>query len=142
MVKFVFLTNQFYVDYSNCKEIEKKINRPHAQVQIAVDSVDFCIPMRSHITHPHVFWTDKPNKCGLDFSKTVIITDLDKYIDTDAEPWIRPNEFDVLRGKEYIIKQKLMKYIKDYKAAKARMGVNQNRILLNYSTLKYFEDYI
>lgn len=36
MLKFVFLSDAFYADYAGCPEIEKKKDRPHAQVTIEV----------------------------------------------------------------------------------------------------------
>ncbi len=53
-----------------------------------INGVQYAIPLRSNINHPHVFWTDKNNHCGIDFSKAVIITD-EKYIDTTVTPYIR-----------------------------------------------------
>ena len=73
-MKYIFLTEQFYNDYAHCAEIEKKRERPYVQVYINLNGVDFAVPMRSNITHKYVFWTDKANKCGLDFSKAVVIT--------------------------------------------------------------------
>ena len=99
----------------------------------------FCIPLRSNINHPNVFWTDKASKCGLDFSKTVVIIDSHKYIDHTRKPVIRQNEFDALRGKEYIIETNLKKYIEKYKSAKKAQHIPRNRLLVKCSTLQYFE---
>jgi len=141
-MKFLFLNDSFYDDYDNCKEIEKKLTRPYAQVYTKINDVQFAIPLRSGISHKeHVLWTDKINKRGLDFSKSVIITD-EKYINKLLKPHIRQNEFDSLRGKEYIVKQKLLKYISDYKKAKEKMHIIRNKLLCQYSTLQYFEKYI
>lgn len=79
---------------------------------------------------------DRQKQCGLDFSKAVVITDEDKYIDKQHKPQIRQNEFNALKGKERIVYNKMLKYIRQYKKAK------QNQILCKYSTLQYFEDYI
>ena len=140
-MKFIFLSQAFHTDYRGCAEIERKISRPYAMVYIRVNGVPFAIPLRSHISHPHVLWTDKANGCGLDFSKTVVVAK-PEYIDTTRAPHIRENEFDALRGKEYLIKQRLTQYIKDYKKAKARLDVPRNRTLCQYSTLQYFEEFI
>ena len=143
MNKFIFLSQDFYNDYptSSYPEIEQKSTRPYVQVVIDLNGSIFAIPMRSNINHPHSFLTDKTNKCGLDFSKTVVITD-SKYIDTSKTPFIRPNEFNALRGKEYRIKQKLIKYISDYKAAKNDSTLPFAYEIVSNSTLQYFEDYI
>lgn len=34
----------------------------------------FALPLRSHIKHKYAYITDKINKCGIDFSKAVVIT--------------------------------------------------------------------
>ena len=79
-MKYIFLTNDFYRAYRHCPEIEQKQQRPYIQVQIVIDGVIFAIPLRSNINHPHVHWTDKPNRCGVDFSKAIVVEDK-KYID-------------------------------------------------------------
>lgn len=139
-MKFIFLTQDFYNAYASCHEIEQKPLRPYIKVCVTVGGIDFAIPLRSNINHPHVLWTDKTNKCGLDFSKTVVVAK-PHYIDS-AQPYIRQNEFDSLRGKEYIVETKLIKYIKDYKKAKQDLSIRRNQELCQYSTLQYFESYI
>ena len=89
-----------------------------------------------------VLWTNKKCNCGLDFSKAVIILNENEYIDTKTRPYIRPDEFEVLRGKEYIIKTKMIKYIHDYKEAKCNLSVQRNKYLCEFSTLQYFEEYL
>ena len=121
-------------------EIEQKKQRPYIQVVTLINDVRFAIPLRSNINHPHVLWTDKKNKCGLDFSKAVVIVE-DKYIDLSKKPYIRVNEFNSLRGKDYRIKQKMIKYIEKYKEAKGKND-DLNRSLVDKSTLQYFEQYI
>ncbi|MDR2712130.1 MAG: hypothetical protein LBB91_03330 [Clostridiales bacterium] len=69
-------------------------------------------------------------------------TEDEKYIDNTKKPFIRQNEFDSLRGKEYIIKQKLIKHISEYKAAKTALHIYRNKLLCQYSTVQYFEEYI
>lgn len=64
----------------------------------------FAIPMRSHISHPYAYMTDKEKRCGVDYTKAVLVTDEARYIEQERKPHIRPNEFDALRGKEYKIK--------------------------------------
>lgn len=141
--KFIFLSQNFYNDYpiSSYPEIEQKITRPYIQVVIDINGIIFAIPMRSNINHPYALLTDKINRCGLDFSKTVIITK-DEYIDKTKTPYIRPNEFNALRGKEYKIKQKLLKYIQKYKKAKEDNTTPFAHEILSNSTLQYFESYI
>ena len=140
--RFVFLSSEFYNDYPSGEypEIEHKRMRPYIQILITINNIRFAIPLRSNINHPFVLWTDKANKCGVDFSKAVVITDT-KYIDTTKTPHIRQNEFDALRGKDYRIEQKMIKYITDYKKAKEKT----DRIsigMVQKSSLQYFEEYL
>lgn len=140
--QFLFLTSDFYADYANCTEIEQKPDRPHVRVLIRAKNLDFAIPMRSHIRHPHAFLTDKINACGLDYTKAVVITKPARYIDSITCPHIRQQEFDCLRGKEYIIERGMAKYIDTYKKALLRPDIPRNATLLKYSTLQYFHKYI
>ena len=116
-MKFVFLTHQFYHDYLGCCEIEKKDKRPYIQVYTLIGGYLFAIPLRSNINHTYVIWTDKSQKCGVDFSKAVIVLK-EEYIDQKNQPHIRQNEFNSLRGKEHIIQTKMIQYIREYKKAK------------------------
>lgn len=143
MLKFVFLTDQFYSDYAACPEIEKKRNRPHAQVTLQLGSQLFCIPFRSHISHQYAYFTDEENRCGLDFSKAVVVTDPQKYIDQRRKPYLRPHEFAALKDvREYEVSRRLHLYIAQYKKAKANPGTQRNALLLQCSTLQYFEEYL
>ena len=139
---FIFLTDSFYEDFKGCPEIEQKRDRPHVRLLVHVENLDFAIPMRSHIKHPNAFITDKENGCGIDYSKAVLITDPEKYIDCANRPRIRQNEFDALRGKEYLVEQGMLRYLKQYRKAFARPDIPRNAMLLKYSTLQYFNSYI
>lgn len=141
MLKFVFLSEKFYEDHASCKEIEQKKSRPYIQVEVLLNGVLFGVPLRSNINHPHVLWTDKENRCGVDFSKAVVIS-CEEDIDRSKAPYIRPNEFKALKGKDHIICEKLKKYISDYKKAKERPDIERNQRIIAYSTLQYFEEYI
>lgn len=138
--RFVFLSEEFYNAYpeADYPEMEQKRNRPYIQVYVEIDGVQYAIPLRSDIHHPHVLWTDKANHCGVDFSKAVVINK-ESYIDTTTEPHLRQNEFDALRGKDYKIKTKMEQYIERYKKAKQDLSNSINQRLVKYSTLQYFE---
>ena len=136
-----FLSDEFYNDYAGCSEIEQKRLRPYVQALVKVGGISFAVPLRSQIRHKYVLWTDRGSRCGLDFSKTVVLSKR-SYIDSTTRPYIRQNEFDALRGKEHLIKQKLLQYIATYKKAKKRLDVPRNQTICEYSTLKYFEKYI
>lgn len=142
-MKFAFLSDAFYEAYpaSRYPEIEQKRNRPYVVVFVQVGGNMFAVPMRSHIRHPHAFLTDKENHCGVDYTKAVVVTDEEHYIDSVKQPHIRPNEFDALRGKEYRIQCGLQKYIEKYKKAK-NSEKEVDKILVRCSTLQYFEEYL
>jgi len=140
-MKFIFLSRLFYRAYMECHEIEKKETRPYVQVYTQIGGYTFAIPLRSNINHQHVLWTDKPQKCGVDFSKAVIVLK-EEYIDPVNKPYIRQSEFDSLRGKEFIIQKKMIHYIETYRKAKQNTHIERNRMLCAYSTLQYFEEYI
>ena len=142
MLNFVYLTKQFYTDYGHLEHIMKKPGRPFVRILLEVNGVTYCIPLRSNIHHPHVFWTDKPNRCGIDFGNTVVITDVEKYIDQVNRPQIRQNEFDALRGKDHLVRQRLVRYLADYKKAKANMHIPRCRTLVEKSSLQYFEEFL
>lgn len=142
MLKFVFLTDAFYNDHPGCDEIEQKGTRPYIRINVEVGGVLWGIPLRSHINHKHVLWTDKENRCGVDFSKAVAIDKPAKYI-SGVTPRIRDNEYKVLKTfNEYQVVTQMQKYIKEYKKAKQHPEIKRNRDLVEYSTLQYFEQYI
>lgn len=139
-----FLTRDFYNDYplSKYEQIERKLERPYAQANVTIKNLHFAIPLRSNITHPHVFWTDKKNKCGVDFSKAVLILDVAKYINTTTKVFLRPHEFRKLKGKEFRITQMMSDFIETYKSARLNPNDRINQMICKYSTLQYFEEYI
>ena len=142
MLKTVFLTQDFYKDYAHGSEIGKKETRPFVRIQIQINGILWAIPLRSHITHDNVIWTDKDNECGIDLSKAVVIEKPKQYI-SNIKPHIRPEEFKVIKKlDEYWVAKKFQQYIKDYKKAKKSPAITRNKELLKYSTLQYFEKYI
>ena len=74
---FFYLTPEFYEKYKNCKEILQKQKRPYAVHLIRYNNLTFAIPVRSNINHNFSYKTIGSK--GLDFTKTVIITD-EKYL--------------------------------------------------------------
>lgn len=142
-MKYTFLTDQFYSDYPNSRypQIESKKNRPYAHIIVNTYEKLFCIPLRSNITHPHAYFTNKKTRSGIDYSKAVIIEDMN-YIDNDTKVFLRQDEFNKLRGKEHIIQKQFRNYIELYKKAKSDLTIPYRNEILNFSTLQYFEDKI
>lgn len=142
-MEFRHLSDKFYVDYPNEKypEMMLKEYRPYTQTIITIDNLKFAIPLRSNISHDNnVLWTNKSDRCGLDFTKAVLILD-DEYIE-DKRVYIRSQEHKKLMGKEYIVQQKMIKCIEDYKKAKENTHKSHNAEYCSYSTLQYFEQYL
>lgn len=143
MLNVIFLTRKNFI---GAIKIVLKLNRkqacPYIRVGVLIDGVLWAIPMRSNINHEHTIWTDKANKCGIDFTKAVVIDNPAEYI-SSIKPHIRPNEFEVLKSiNSYTIEQKMRQYIKKYKKAKQHINISRNRNIVKFSTLQYFEDYI
>lgn len=142
MLDLVFLTDEFYRDYANCPEIEKKPFRPHVCVAFLVDGHLCCVPFRSHISHEYAIFTDRDKRCGLDFSKTVVITDSERYINQEKRAFLRQNEYEVFKKlTPNDVKTAMTRYLKQYKRAKKAPQVPRNREFLKYSCIKYFEEY-
>ena len=142
-MKFYHLSNKFYSTYNkkDFAEILRKKDRPYTQVIVECNDLKFAVPLRSHINHDNnVLWTDKKNCKGLDFTKAVLILD-DDFIDK-VNVRISKDEHKFLLGKEMIVKSKMERCIEDYKEAKQNLHISHNRIFCEYSTLKYFDEYL
>ncbi|MDF2519468.1 MAG: hypothetical protein K0R84_96 [Clostridia bacterium] len=61
---FKYLSDEFYIKYNHdtYPEILEKDNRPYTQTITNVNGLLFAIPLRSHISHDNVFWSDKKRK--------------------------------------------------------------------------------
>ena len=138
---FYFLSDSFYEDYKDCREILLKDNRPYTQVVLEVSNILFAIPLRTHIPHINAYFTDKIKKCGLDFSKAVIIQK-DEYINRENKAKVNKEEYKFLLGKDFEVKMGMLRYINEYKKAKANLNIPRNKTLCEYSTLQYYEKYI
>lgn len=140
--KLIFLTDAFFQAYADCPELEQKPTRPYIRIGIILGGVLWAVPLRSHITHSYVIWTDREHQCGIDFTKAVAVSNPELYISA-ARPHLRPNEFEQLkRINQHTLEQKLLQYMRSYKRAKAAPNAPHNAALLRYSTLQYFEDYM
>lgn len=132
------LSEKFYHTYSHCSEILKKENRPYACLTIEIDGLLYAVPFRHHIKHPHAFHTI--GEAGLDFTKSVIITDT-LFLSNDR-PSIESKEFAIVKREEQKIRYGLKKYINQYKRAMKHRDNPRSENILKYSTLKYFEEYL
>lgn len=137
--RIAFLSDSFYRDHPNppFKEMEQKQNRPYIIFLVEIEGHIWAIPFRSHIRHAYAFFTDRENKCGIDYSKAVVV-DRSEYIDQQTRPHLRQNEFEALRGNEFTVQKGFEKYIKLYKKA-VRSGHSRYQSLIKYSTLQNYE---
>lgn len=136
-MNFFLLENNFYKDYSTCREILKKTNRPYAVFLIKLNNLTFAVPVRSHITHKYSIKTIG-NK-GLDFSKAVVINDRQKYI-SKKYAYIDNREYQIIMEQKWKITKKMEDYIKKYKKALKDTFIPANKILCNSSCLQYFHE--
>jgi hypothetical protein len=136
-MKFRFLTDEFFIEYSRCSEIEMKKERPYAILCIVnYGDITFAIPIRHNIKHP--FKVQTIENQGLDLSKTVVITDAEKYIDNTTVAYISEEEYEILKDNKNKIKKELYKYIKLYKKAVKKPEISRNKNIYEKSTLQYF----
>lgn len=141
----VFLSEEFYSDFGHYEEILTKEKRPYIMLLVCYNNLDFAVPFRSNVNHPHAFITSKENKNGIDFSKSVIITDK-KYIVTDKNIKIREDEFKYIKDKKYEIKKQfssyISKYIKSYQKIKSDNYHSRDFNLCKFSTLKNYHKHL
>lgn len=136
-IRLVFLSKEFYEKYSNYEEILHKKNRPYVQVLIELNDLKIAVPLRTNIKHKYAYWTNKQEKCGLDFTKSVVIEDI-SYIDYQNKPIIRQEEYDFLKDKNYIVTKKMEKYIKDFFLNNEKQLNKRDLDKIEKSSLKYF----
>lgn len=141
------LTNAFYNDYPSCKFPELLLKNQRAYNCLLIQShYDYfiSIPYRSNISHNNAFLfkgteRSKKYRSGLDYSKIIVITNLD-YID---------NKTAIIDKDEYIktirhlskIKNDALKYVDEYVDHCNGIHILQSQIFkrkYGLSTLKYF----
>lgn len=137
----IFLTQKFYDDNSENTELSIKELRPYILFVVCYNGLDFGIPFRSNISHKYFHKTSTEINAGIDYTKSVVISD-EKYIDKSKNPILREDEYKNIIGKEHFIKEKFIKYIKNYKKAFVKVveGKAHPRDinLCKFSTLQYY----
>lgn len=138
----IFLTNQFYLDFNHYKEILIKNERPYIMLIVCYNNHDFAIPFRSNIKHSNYYKTSDTG--GIDYTKSIIVTDK-KYID-NKNPILRDNEFKVIKGKEFEIKERFITYINRYKKHIEKLTTEKAHIMdynfCKYSTLQNYHSFL
>lgn len=137
--ELVFLSKKFYEDHplAEYAEFERKANRPYIVLLVKIEDRVWGIPFRSHIAHEYAFWTDREKRCGIDYSKAVVI-DKEEYVIGRQRLVLRPREFDAIRGQEFNIYRGFVSYINTYKKAR-RSGHRRYASMLKFSTLQYYD---
>ena len=140
-MKYIFLSKEFYNDYKHelYPEIEYKEDRPYVLLLLEIDSLTYAIPFRSHIKHNYAFITNKEKRCGIDYTKSIIITNSKYIVDkvNNRPIIIRKDERQALYGQKYTIIRELKTFIDEYKRA-VKNNVNNKTFIFKISTLQYF----
>lgn len=134
MLRLIYLSDKFYATYGHHKEILQKDGRPYACLAVEIDGYRFAIPFRHHIPHKYAFFTY--DRCGLDYTKAVVIED-DSMISPEM-PLIDQREFNSLKGKDALIESGMRRY---YKSLCNALDYPRNPNYANirrFSALKYF----
>ncbi|MDD5804255.1 type III toxin-antitoxin system TenpIN family toxin [Blautia sp. HCP3S3_H10_1] len=143
------LTDAFFQAYPNPPYIEilKKKERAYNCLLFQTHyNYCICIPFRSEISHLYAYHfkkskRSKKHKSGLDYSKIVIVKNLE-YIGTQ-NAIIDHDEFkETMRHMERIKKESL-KFVEDYVAhmdKRQLLPEKEFKRRYTYSTLKYFHD--
>ncbi len=134
IMKLIHLSDKFYSDYANCKEILTKDSRPYACLAVEIDGKIFAIPLRHHINHEYAFIT-LPNR-GLDYTKAVVISTPDYIADTKV--WIDAADFARIKDREKDIVKGMSRYYRLYLKAAANANNRFYQNILRYSSLQYF----
>ena len=136
-MNFHLLTSQFYDDYAECDQILLKDKRPYCFSICEVDGLLIAVPLRSNLNPYNKYVIKTPGTTGgLDLTKSVVITDRAKYIESRTSPLIRREDFRFLLGKDYFLECKVKKFIQIYKK-RAETQIDDNS-LLKFCSLKYF----
>ncbi|WP_332447053.1 hypothetical protein [Sphaerochaeta sp.] len=108
---------------------------------VNIHNLTFAIPLRSHLPADHrfAFVADGGNS-GLDFVKSVLITDSQRYIES-MPIQIRQHEFKVLQQHEFEISKAFEKFLKAYIKQTKRILANPSipkPAWCSFSPLQYF----
>jgi protein AbiQ len=137
--RYVHLTSSFYQDFSWYKETMKNPDRQYLHLVAQHRGHTFVIPFRSEINHRYCFKFSPNNNKGLDYSKAIIIQDMQKYAVPSAKP-IPQYQHDLIVRKEATILRKFYKYVDDYCKAVQNNDTNVLNRIGKYSSLMNFHN--
>lgn len=132
------LTELFYKTYKECKEILIKDKRQYCIAIFEIENIKFAIPFRTNINHKYSYiFKDSPrsNKSGLDFTKAVVITNVE-FI--GSETVIEDKEYSEFINKQKVIENRFKKFIKDYKKWTTNPSYYRAENIIKFSSLQYF----
>ena len=143
------LTNDFYMAYPNppYREILKKSGRSYNCLLFQTHYGYFiCIPYRTEIQHSYAYKfqssvRSQHHQSGLDYSKMVIIQNLD-YVGT-VDAIVDRDEYNETMINIKRIKTEALAFLESYikhKNGEAVLSVHEFRRRYGYSPLKYFDD--
>lgn len=136
------LSNNFSLKYpiSLYPEFEEKDNRPYVVFLMRIEDHTFALPFRTNMNHKYGYKFKTSLKetntgTGLDFTKAVIVDD-SSLIGNNA--MVDKNEYIELSEKHYFIRNKFIKYLRNYeKYVNGELDEYQSKAY-QYSTLKYY----
>ena len=145
--QILILTDEFYNTYPNPPYVEilKKMQRAYNCILFQTHYGYFiCVPYRTEISHKYAYHfkgskRSVMHKSGLDYTKTVIVSDT-KYIDTQ-DALIDKDEYNETMVNLDRIKSEALEFVEDYVAhVKGEKVLHPSEYKRRYmfSPLKYF----
>jgi len=112
---YVHIDPSYFQDNSSLIEVMKDDNRQYLHIVTKYKDNTFLIPFRSHIKHKYCyhFYIEAGSNDGLDFSKALIINDLQKYTHTSLLP-IPDKQHKVIKRNYDTIIRKFHRYVDNY----------------------------
>jgi hypothetical protein len=120
-VDVYLLSSKFISAYPACSypELMHKQGRPYACLLIDThDGYFICVPFRSSISHKNAFMfvgtkRSKHSKSGLDYSKAVLVSNLD-YLDSTTKAIVDPDEYTEMMKNLPVIVKEVIDYVDTY----------------------------
>lgn len=135
--QYVHLNALFYEDFKGYHEIMMNEDRQYLHIITDYRGNTYAIPFRSEITHAFCFRLSSVDNKGLDYTKSVIINDVLKYVYLSKKN-IPQNQHNLIVANEVKIKRYFYRYVDDYCKAVQKNDVNVLRRIGRFSSLKNY----
>ena len=146
---YIVLTKNFFDNYPNSEypEFLTKINRPYILIKVTIGKNEFAIPLRSHLKYNKFNCSlktregsDSKEHCGLDFTKAILITDLDYYSYNikGKKVVVEDKDHKVFLNSKTLIETTMKEYIERFKKKYPKRNIERNNKFCRYSTLQYY----